>query len=405
MNVLWRTRPLLSQPAVHIRSACRRGMASATDEPPQSYDLPKSEGERTTHEQRTGGQPRLGDMYTCALVKATPLTKDVLGLRFRSLRVDRATPKQLIAQAYPDAASTVNTPPPQPAGIGRAGIDTTETDGRPRFKFRAGQWVDLWVPPPPVAAGSSGDGGGGEVEGLPAGGFTMTSSPKIGYEEGEFELAVQKAPRNPVADWLWREASRYVQDVVTEGTADPAKLFRARPGGQFHFPPVNFRRLGGSVSGVGLVAGGVGINPMRSILHALDALEPVATQQDGHVATTQVASSQGLFPQGVHLLYGTKDVHEALYLDELRQLFARRQQHGWKLTVFESRKGSDNVVENVVRGRRIDDDDLRKLINGDTAEAGKLYYVCGPAQMTDFVQESLLKLDVPRDRVQTERWW
>ena len=110
-----------------------------------------------------------------------------------------------------------------------------------QFKFKAGQWVDCFTPASEQA-----------------GGFTVVYKPAEGLE-GEFSLAVQEADRNPPAKWLWRPAA----ELVGKQTVD------VRVGGQFTFPPVNFRRLSGKIQSIVIICGGIGVNPMISILGAI----------------------------------------------------------------------------------------------------------------------------------------
>ena len=73
------------------------------------------------------------------------------------------------------------------------------------------------------------------------GGFTLTSA----AHEPTLELAVQRAPGNPPAAWLWRPAEEIV-----------GSRLRVRVGGSFVWPPPGGAQ---SVSRAVFVAGGVGI--------------------------------------------------------------------------------------------------------------------------------------------------
>lgn len=219
------------------------------------------------------------------------------------------------------------------------------------FKFKAGQWLDCFTPASEQA-----------------GGFSIVSAPAQGLE-GTFRLAIQRADRNPPAAWLWRKK----EELENNQTID------VRVGGQFCFPPVNFRRLQGKVSKVTLIAGGIGSNPMLSILGAL---------RDANA------------PLDVTMLYGIKNAEDALYLDELSDLC---NQIKLDLSIFCSKSGETEGLPGTTYQRRFKETDLDATIGEDMET--NLYYICGPAKMTDFVQEHLLGRGIPKDLVQTERWW
>lgn len=225
------------------------------------------------------------------------------------------------------------------------------------FRFKAGQWVDCFTPASEQA-----------------GGFTIVSTPSEGLE-GRFRLAIQKAERNPPAKWLWRPQ----KELENEQTVD------VRIGGQFTFPPVNFRRLAGKVQSVTFLCAGIGINPMISILGAIrDARAPLK----------------------VSMLYGFREPSEALFLEELRELQSTTGQGiSLDLSVYISGKQHDaQGVSGSVHNRRMSDDDVLGTID-QSDKASKLYYICGPSEFTDHMQELLLNAGVEKDVVQTERWW
>lgn len=202
-----------------------------------------------------------------------------------------------------------------------------------------------------------------------AGGFSIVSAPAEGLNDGTFKLAIQRADRNPPANWLWRKQDELENKQTVE----------VRIGGDFHLPPVNFRRLGGKVSRVTLIAGGIGSNPMLSILGALrDANAPLA----------------------VSMLYGIKNAEDALYLDELSTFC---DQINLDLAIFCSKSADTEGLPGTTYHRRMQDKDLDETIADDMDT--NLYYICGPSQMTDWAQEYLIGKGISKDFVQTERWW
>lgn len=294
---------------------------------------PPSSSPNTTHTERTSTDPRAPIKYTAAITSIRAATPSVRLIDFKV----------------------------SPAGTS--------------FRFKAGQWVDTYTPASEQA-----------------GGFTIVSTPARGLLHGEFQLAIQKADRNPPAAYFWSlplsgEKVEPTPAAAPTEAGTPAGEVTVQVGGQFHFPPVNFRRLGQRVRKVTLIAGGVGINPLLSILGAL---------RDSNVALD------------VELLYGVRSPAEALFLDEIRAI-GRDLQATFRSTLFVS-KPSDTAAtadgtdarEKIIP-RRMDESDLKATIEPEAE--GNLYYICGPAQMTDWAQDTLLKLGVPKDFCQTERWW
>ncbi|KAJ5190532.1 uncharacterized protein N7498_009517 [Penicillium cinerascens] len=324
------------------------------------------------HELRTAAEPRQNHLYPVRLSQ-----------------VDQVNPSiRLLRLALPDSNSLAYT---------------HQDDKKQPFIFLPGQWLDVHIPS--IAA---------------AGGFTITSTPAdaqllsslkspdplLGAEtsapasQGKpyVELAVQNSPSNPPAAWLWRPKDEIL-----------GKEINIRVGGSFVWPPtgVDIQK----VKNVVFIAGGVGINPLISILT--------------HLHQTQ--SSQ---PLGVHFLYTSRlpQGHESasldtvldqvLFLPRLRQIIrsqALSRRLHISLDLFLTNSISDLSVSSSptdlkIHSRRINENDLdAAVVRGD----GKLdpqetvAYICGPPQMTDEIVESLKRvLGVNGDkRVFFEKWW
>ncbi|RMZ83466.1 hypothetical protein DV737_g1612, partial [Chaetothyriales sp. CBS 132003] len=128
---------------------------------------------------------------------------------------------------------------------------------RPPLRHLPGQYIDLHIPGIPTV-----------------GGFTITSTPQTALpitttapERPEppqtryIELAIQKSPGNPPAAYLWQAPSTILNSPVS-----------FQVGGRFTYPP---RTLGqqesAAIENAVFVAGGVGINPIMSMVSAMDA--------------------------------------------------------------------------------------------------------------------------------------
>ncbi|KAI0532963.1 hypothetical protein GGR58DRAFT_488468 [Xylaria digitata] len=331
----------------------------------------------------------------------------------------------------------------------------------PPIRFLPGQWLDVYVP---------------GVE--RAGGFTITSTPRearrahpppesegtpspneqsknVKAAQGPYlELAVQRSPENPPAVWLWQE-----QDPPT---ADPQNLnppsasgsssiigkeLRVRVGGGFVWPPpgINVRTLRRVV----FVAGGVGVNPLVSMLCSLAPSVTGTSKTTG--ADLEVRFLYSLKDPGVSAGEpGYRKAENMLFLEKIARVFRQGKVNG-SLEVFltsgdagitnaeeakrtsptgdEDRRGEENVI--TVGGGQAGDENRNEEGNGgftipfrprrctvenDVAGAVgdprfAVVYVCGVPTMTDqFVakltgRRSEGGLGMEPHRVLCEKWW
>ncbi|KAI9737695.1 MAG: hypothetical protein M1818_005699 [Claussenomyces sp. TS43310] len=254
----------------------------------------------------------------------------------------------------------------------------------PPVKFLSGQWVDTFVP------------------GLPKpGGFTLTSTPADvhpsvsrfatdGDPHGYLELAVQESPKNPPAAWLWQP----VTDIV-------GKELHVRVGGSFvwpHNPPSTHIR---EVKRYVFIAGGVGVNPLMSIISHLGQIQNL--------------------PYEIRFIYTVKDprptgkVSEILFLNRLAKLFGSGKVKGELIlyltpasTMTSQQDGSIETEEGKVRykNRRMTNADVLDVL-GPVKERGRtVCYVCGIPTMTDeLVEFSQQAEGMDPHNVLFERWW
>ncbi|KAJ1102159.1 hypothetical protein NDU88_007213 [Pleurodeles waltl] len=224
------------------------------------------------------------------------------------------------------------------------------------FTFKAGQWIDLFIPGVPKV-----------------GGFSICSSPGMLEREGVLELAV-KYSAHPPAHW-----------IHTQCTLDSEVALRV--GGDFFFdpqpcdPPVNLL----------LIAGGVGINPLFSmLLHVADLHETRRMQGDG--------CRMG----AVTLYYSAKTTGELLFKRKILDLMSR---FPGKITCnFHVTNQSSQVCHELtpyMTEGRISEKDLAKSLQ----DANNLCYICGPPPMIEAVCRQLENLNVPRDKIRFEKWW
>ncbi|PMB67999.1 Oxidoreductase NAD-binding domain-containing protein 1 [Beauveria bassiana] len=240
------------------------------------------------------------------------------------------------------------------------------------LKFLAGQWLDVFIPGDPRP-----------------GGFTIASAPSAATQAAEphFELAVQEAPDNPAAAWLWRPENDILGQELT-----------VRIGGSFICPPKE--GLGG-IRRIVLVAGGVGINPLMSMLSYL-------------------ADESRNLDIRVSLMYATKvpedgNLAGVLFLDRIVDLFRRGQVAG-EVELFLTGPVSqfrdvtaDRTGQVEIRFGRMTREDLMPKIRASSSKDDTLVYVCGPPAMTDYFVEMLtapgMASIIDAACVKSEKWW
>ncbi|KAL8942593.1 MAG: hypothetical protein Q9216_001575 [Gyalolechia sp. 2 TL-2023] len=245
-----------------------------------------------------------------------------------------------------------------------------------RLQFRPGQWLDVHLP------------------GIrQAGGFTITSTPQDAqYSDGQtgyLELAVQKSPNNPPAAWLWRPE----KEILGAGII-------VRVGGSFVWPPPNVDL--GSITSLVFVAGGVGINPLMSIISHLHQKRPKDLLRIQFLYMTR-------FPE-------SEDPSSILFLDRLRTLFHNSTYDGTfalfltqcsetEMDDLVGRMGNGLIRPETVCGR-ISHMALLGAISPVEERKGTVAYVCGVPSMTDdFVAVLRGAEGMEESRVLCEKWW
>lgn len=137
-------------------------------------------------------------------------------------------------------------------------------------------------------------------------------------------------------------------------------------------PAGNFFFTGNEAEGIVLIAGGVGITPMMSVLRSL---------------------TDRSYPHEIHLIYGVRAPADLIFRDECAYL-ARRHPNVTILSIVSSADGDWKgpvgfITADFIAGC-VDDIAKRRI------------HLCGPPPMMDAVKAALEALHVPRDQVKTE---
>lgn len=229
---------------------------------------------------------------------------------------------------------------------------------------------------------------------LPAPTPSTTQPPSAAtFDDPYIELAIQDSPENPPAAYLWQKPEEIMNAPV-----------RFRVGGNFTFPPMTlsmteFREIDNIV----LVAGGVGINPIMSMLSAMDL---------------QGADRMGGLPKRLRVLYSVRRGNESgeseqvLFEERLEAIAQKRLQkkdgvdfeYHFFDTAEPTRKSSSLANFHTHQGRLRESHLEAAIGSGDRTKT--LAYVCGVPNMTDAFVEYLKKLPgMDEKRVLCEKWW
>ncbi len=206
--------------------------------------------------------------------------------------------------------------------------------------FRAGQWVDLFVRI-----------GGAEA----VAGFSITSSPA---NQGRIELAVKLIGDNPATHYM-HEGARVGDDVEVQ------------LGGEFYYTAE-------MADSLVLIAGGIGLTPLMSIVRYVDE---------------SAARAEAV------LLYSAATPLELLFRDQLDAIVSRNPRIRCVYTVTRPGRSSPGAWDG--HTGRIGADLLRRA----RVDPGALYYVCGPPPMIRNTLTLLQDMGVKSDRVHYEQWW
>ncbi|KIX01869.1 uncharacterized protein Z518_09596 [Rhinocladiella mackenziei CBS 650.93] len=254
-------------------------------------------------------------------------------------------------------------------------------DGPP-LRHLPGQYLDLYIPNVDVV-----------------GGFTITSPPQSSLqvqEDPHIELAIQSSPGNPPAAYLWRPISEILDSTVT-----------FRVGGNFVYPPLTLNREQcENLDRAVFVAGGVGINPIMSMISAMHELG-TQSRLGGMLRTVRVLYTSRREKtqngEGEDILFEKR-------LNDIAQAWRDHKEVDYKYTLFETSgegvreyKNTGNVA---CHGRRIKQEDLLEAIGPEGSRENTVVYVCGLPTMTDeFVAFLKQAPGMDENRVLCEKWW
>uniref|UniRef100_A0A9L0SFX3 Oxidoreductase NAD binding domain containing 1 n=1 Tax=Equus caballus TaxID=9796 RepID=A0A9L0SFX3_HORSE len=216
-------------------------------------------------------------------------------------------------------------------------------------------WVDFFIPGVSVV-----------------GGFSICSSPRLLEQERMIDLAV-KYTNHPPALWIHNQCTLDSEVAV-------------RVGGEFFFDP----QPADTSRNLVLIAGGVGINPLLSILrHSADLHRAQADKGSGYAMGT------------VKLFYSAKNTSELLFKKNILDLVNEfPEKIACSLHVTKQTTQISAELKPYITEGRITEKEIRDHISKET-----LFYICGPPPMTDFFSKQLENSHVPKEHICFEKWW
>jgi len=290
-----------------------------------------------------------------------------------------------------------------------------ELPARDPFSFVAGQWVDFFVPSLPHC-----------------GGFSMVSPPEI---LPRLSLAIKGSSLSRSLH------ARWAHSTVAEGD-----MVGLRVGGGFHFQMTEAHWVDGTR--LTLFAGGVGINPMMSILaHVVSWIERKEVKskegrEEGERLTGEgalddrIARGLGVeencavrvqAPFRVALVYSAATRAELLFEEQIQKWAEQHSEWFSVLFIVTREKGEGKEREGggeggqlrYREGSRMDEKVIWDAVEGGEGIRGRkkaLVYVCGPAKMIDDVEDMLLgklkaegarvgRCCLEASQVVAEKWW
>ncbi|EPE09754.1 oxidoreductase-like protein [Ophiostoma piceae UAMH 11346] len=259
------------------------------------------------------------------------------------------------------------------------------TAHEPRDMFLPGQWVDCIVP--------------GIAK---AGGFTITSTPSRAVTNSEanpedryIELAVKASPENPAAAWLWQDP---VSSIL-------GHTLQVRIGGSFVFPPPGLD-LSASFQDkkparIVFVAGGVGINPLISMVCHIGEMNDASadTDEDGNAGPEVVFLYTAREESAATKDEAEDPASRILFMQRLASLYSRKSIRG-QLKVFLTGGESSTAAEDGAllcneesvpyERRRITTADVDAAVLDGPGRAGNVYVQQEQWRSSPFIAPSLV---------------
>ena len=184
-------------------------------------------------------------------------------------------------------------------------------------------------------------------------GYSMTSSPT---EPDWFSIAVKLVGDNSVTDHL-HDSARVGDTLIVEGGS-----------GDFHY-------TGSDAHPLALIAGGIGITPIASIIRYID-------KTGLQVPTT--------------LVYSAATPSELLFREEFETMAARNPNFHTHFTVTRPHSEQWSGLTGRITSA---------TLHNAGIDTNHLCYICGPPEMIQAMLSATKEIGVPEERLRYEQWW
>lgn len=307
-------------------------------------------------------------------------------------------------------------------------LRATNADDTEAFRYEAGQWVDFIIPGVPTVGGYSFVSSPMMHERL------LVDNPSIPF----FDLAVKKSTHAPAA---WVHSSHCAVNAHVD----------IKVGGRYNLGQLGHRQYYSAYSDddaatnkVLFVAGGVGINPLYSMLlemSCVHSISPQMTSFSPSLPRTPPPSSSSLSAPfsspyiSCLLVWSVRSLQDAAFLlPQLSQLAYDASDSGQLQVILTVTGGEDEVADQSLRHKLLASKNIKirygridtTMLSDSLAECDMITsadrvlssdgiaasprisaFVCGPPLMTTAVVDMLRSRDLRFDdsNIHTEKWW
>lgn len=129
-----------------------------------------------------------------------------------------------------------------------------------------------------------------------------------------------------------------------------------------------------------LFGGGSGITPLMSILRSTLYNEPKSK---------------------VNLIYANRDISSIIFRDKLKRLLDKFPDRLAVQHILSQEKSTD---ESSFLSGRINDEKIKELLADIDPTLSQSYYICGPTEMMNLIQKSLVQLNIPEEHIHLEKF-
>lgn len=221
-------------------------------------------------------------------------------------------------------------------------------------------------------------------------------------------LAIKGSPASRSIHARWAHTSEGAKEGDVVGL---------RVGGGFHFQMTEEHWMKGTR--LVLLAGGVGINPLMSILaHVVGWVEEREKQQEGGKEKEEeeeegIEKDKGRFQ--VSLIYSAAMRAELIFEEQIKEWTKMHASWLSVLFIVTRELGGEGAWDG--RRERMDGILVWEAVEGEEGERGRekaLVYICGPSNMTDEMERILIGGEeegmeggrrLRKAQVVTEKWW